>query len=79
MFDSISYGEIAACYEYAEEVIAYSAENGLDITGPAGAKYAILQYDNDCSSFESEYEYPITDYLETIIDVMGLLLEEYSI
>lgn len=75
MFDSISYGEIASCYEYAEEVIAYSAENGLDITGPAGAEYAILQYDNDCSSFESEYNYPITDYLETIIDAMGLLLE----
>ena len=72
MFENISYGEIAACYEYAEKV---SAENGLDITGPTEAECAILQYDKECNSFENEYEYPITDYLETIIDVMGLLLE----
>lgn len=75
MFENISYGEIAACYEYAEKVIAYSAENGLDITGPTEAECAILQYDKECNSFENEYEYPITEYLETIIDVMGLLLE----
>lgn len=74
----ISYGELVNCQDYAEKVISYYklCNNGELPICASDAEIAIREYNKEYKSFKSLYGYSIKGYIETIIDCIGMIVEQ---
>lgn len=71
--ENISLDEIIWCQEYANDVIKYC--KGKLPRSHSDAESLAYDYNDNVRSFENEYGYPIDDYIEEIINEIGLIVE----
>jgi len=75
---NISYGELANCQDYAESIVElYKKCNKGELPINADdAELAIREYNKEHKSFKSLYGYSIRGYISTIINSIGLIVEQ---
>ena len=76
--DNISYGELANCQDYAEKVVAYYKlwHKGELPMYASDAEMAVREYNKERRGFKALYGYSIKGYIETIVDCIGMIVEE---
>lgn len=74
----MSYGELANCQNYAEHVIAFykMCNNGELPMYADDAEMAVREYNKERRSFKAMYGYSIRGYVSTIVDCIGMIVEE---
>ena len=74
----ISYGELINCQDYAERIVSYYklCNNGELPMCASDAEIAIREYNKEYKSFKSLYGYSIRGYIETIMDCIGMIVEQ---
>ena len=77
MKNNISWGELADCEAYAEEVIDfYKLRNKGDVpTNATDAELAIREYNKEYRSFKSMFGYSIRGYIDDIVFSIGFIVE----
>jgi len=75
---NISYGELANCQDYAERVVElYKKCNKGELpTSQCDAELAIREYNKEHKKFKTLYGYSIRGYIPTIINNIGLIVEQ---
>lgn len=73
----ISYGELANCQDYAEKVVAFykMCNNGELPMYASDAELAVREYNKEYRGFKALYGYSIRDYIDTIVDCIGWIVE----
>ena len=74
--EEMNWSEILWCNKYATQVVRYGRKNGIDISTPCGAENAIRMYEAEGRSFKEQYGYDIDEYLDAIIDDIGMIVEK---
>ena len=73
--EDMSCSEVNWCWEYANQVVDYCNENGIDLSDASNAESAIVQYNEEQCSFCDQYGYELSDYLGTIVADVGMIVE----
>ena len=75
---NISYEELANCQNYAEKVIEFYklCNNGEMPMNANDAELAVREYNKEHRSFKTMYGYSIRGYIETIVDCIGMIVEQ---
>ena len=75
---NISYEELANCQNYAEKVIEFYTlcNNGEMPMNASDAELAVREYNKEHRSFKTMYGYSIRGYIETIVDCIGMIVEQ---
>ena len=75
---NMSYSELANCQEYAERVLSFYqlCNNGEMPMYASDAETAIREYNKEWRSFKSLFGYSIHGYINTIVDSIGMMVEE---
>ena len=75
---NISYEELANCQNYAEKVIEFYklCNNGEMPMNASDAELAVREYNKEHRSFKAMYGYSIRGYIETIVDCIGMIVEQ---
>ena len=74
--EEMNWSETLWCNEYATQVVLYGRKNGIDISTPCGAENAIRMFEAVMRSFKEQYGYDIDEYLDVIIDDIGMIVEK---
>jgi len=74
---NISYGELANCQRYAEDVLGFykkcnKGEVPIDATE---AELAVREYNRDFRNFKAMFGYSIRGYVKEIVNCIGLMVE----
>lgn len=75
--EDMSYSEVNWCWEYANQVVCYCNENGIDLSNASDAERAVVRYSKEQRSFAALYGYELSDYLETVVADIGMIVEQY--
>lgn len=73
--EDMSWSEANWCWEYANQVVDYCNEDGIDLADASNAESAIVQYNEEQRSFCDQYGYELSDYLGTIVANVGMIVE----
>lgn len=75
---NLSYGELADCQQYAELVLNLykKCNNGDAPRNASDAELAVREYNNEWRKFKHLFGYSIRGYIDTIVDCIGLMVEE---
>ena len=73
--DDMSCSEVNWCWEYANRVVGYCNVNGIDLSNASDAERAVVQYSKEQRSFAALYGYELSDYLETVVADIGMIVE----
>lgn len=75
---NISYQELANCQDYAEKVVDFykDAHNDELPMTASDAETAVREYNNEFCMFKKLYGYSIRSYVQTIVDCIGLIVEQ---
>ena len=74
---SMSYGELANCQRYAEDVVSfYKMCNNGDVPRTASwAETVVREYNNEFRKFKAMFGYSIRGYIDTIVECIGQIVE----
>jgi len=75
--ENLSWEEAAICSEYAEKVIGYCREKGIDLSGPSAAECRIMEFDREVLNFNEWCACDLDDYIGDIIVAIGMAVEAY--
>lgn len=75
---NIRYGELANCQNYAEKVVSFykMCNNGELPMYASDAEIAVREYNKEYRSFKAMYGYSIRGYIKTIVDCVGMIVEQ---
>lgn len=73
----ISYVELANCQDYANKVVSFykMCNNGNLPMNASDAELAVREYNKEHRRFKDLYGYSIRGYVETIVDCIGMIVE----
>ena len=65
--EKLGWDEASFCSDYAEKVIDYCRDKGIDLSNPAAAEYAIQEFDRKVTKFNEWCANDLDKYIGDII------------
>jgi hypothetical protein len=78
MKEDISYGELANCQTYAEDVLGFykKCNKGEVPRDATEAELAVREYNREFRNFKAMFGYSIRGYVDDIVQCIGLIVEK---
>ena len=74
---NLSYQELANCQHYAEQVVDFwRCGHGITPMYVDDAEKVVREYNRCINSFRKLYGVSIMDYIQTIVECIGLIVEQ---